>query len=133
MLYGNVCNDMLVPYPTAMIASANLPDWKTRAHLSRCSVCLLYWHKSTNADAEGAASTYPHIIHDSVVEVHAWPPPAASRAEAPCAGGGQTPQTKAAHELAWFQKDRKRHVLAQMLANLSSVGWCSVYLLYLLY
>ena len=25
---------------------------------ARCSVCLLYWYKSTNTDAEGAAANY---------------------------------------------------------------------------
>ena len=86
VLYGNVCNDPLVPYPTAMIADGNLTDWKTRADVS---------------------TQYPHIIHDSQAEVHAWPP-----AHSPPASiGGQC--------RCWSNDAAAR----EMMADLGRVGW----------
>ena len=90
VLYGNVCNDLLVPYPTAMIAESNLPDWKTRSNVS---------------------NMYPHIIHDTQVEVDAWP------------SEEEQARLKKKSNDTWFGNDSKELVIAQMLSNLSRVGW----------
>jgi hypothetical protein len=51
--YGNTCNDP-IRYPTATIASGDLPCWQTRPPVS---------------------PAFPHIIHDSLVPHARWPPP----------------------------------------------------------
>jgi hypothetical protein len=71
VVYGNTCNDPVVPYETATIGCAPLRDWRSRAPISR---------------------DFPHIIHDSGPVEHAlhWPPDAdADRPAAPAAEAGE--------------------------------------------
>jgi hypothetical protein len=53
VVYGNTCNDPVVPYETATIGWAPLRDWRNRPPISR---------------------EFPHIIHDSAEHAVRWPP-----------------------------------------------------------
>jgi hypothetical protein len=56
VVYGNTCNDPVVPYETATIGCGLLRDWRNRPPI---------------------APDFPHIIHDSLAEhALAWPPDA---------------------------------------------------------
>jgi hypothetical protein len=55
VVYGNTCNDPVVPYETATIGCAPLRDWRSRAPIS---------------------VEFPHIIHDSNEHALRWPPDA---------------------------------------------------------
>jgi hypothetical protein len=66
VVYGNTCNDPVVPYETATIGRAPLRDWRSRAAVS---------------------PEFPHIIHDSHTHALRWPPD--DEADRPAAPAGE--------------------------------------------
>ena len=69
VLYGNTCNDPLVPYETATIASQPLHDWRVRPPIS---------------------PSFPHIIDDSGCHVLPWPPGVGAESRAESTSGGDS-------------------------------------------
>uniref|UniRef100_A0A7S4UCP8 Uncharacterized protein n=2 Tax=Guillardia theta TaxID=55529 RepID=A0A7S4UCP8_GUITH len=104
VLYGNTCNDFLVRYPTAMIASSFLPRWQMFNPVS---------HK------------YPHVIHDSLEEVFIWPPPPPSPPPpaATAGAGAASDASPSSPPSPYFLGDPKEKEIQAMLENLSQLSW----------